>query len=170
MYAILDDDATSTLTSPRSALVRQTLAGSSSSPIRTSTSSNDVTFSTDRGWYVDFPDTGERVHIDGKLVQGALLVATTVPSNTACAPGGYGWLNFFDYLTGTAIEPTKNSVVSSRYEAPIVGINVIYIEGNPIASVVTANNPTPTKDPQVIVKGNAPVFTAKRVSWRELIP
>ncbi len=48
---------------------------------------------------LDFPDTGERANIDSKLVQGILIVPTIVPSNTACSPGGYGWLNYFDYTT-----------------------------------------------------------------------
>ncbi|MBU3910429.1 MAG: hypothetical protein KKF85_04790 [Gammaproteobacteria bacterium] len=169
-YAIKDDNATATLTG-RSELVQQPLApGASGAPTRTGGTSTTNVFLTQRGWYVDFPDSGERVNIDSKLVQGTLLVATTVPSNTACSPGGYGWLNFFDYLTGSAVNPTLSTVVSSRYESPIVGITVFYIDGKPIASVVTATNPTPTKDTNVEFKPSAPIFTGKRVTWRELIP
>lgn len=108
------------------------------------------------------------MHIDGKLVQGVLLVATTVPSNTACSPGGYGWLNFFDYETGGSIN-TTTSLVSTKYSAPIVGINVFYISGKPIVGVVTSSNPTPKLEPDVEFKASAPTFTGKRVTWRELV-
>ncbi|MSP86598.1 MAG: hypothetical protein EXR38_00615 [Methylotenera sp.] len=50
-----------------------------------------------------------------------------MPSNTACTPSGYGWLNFVDYKTGGAIE----TLVSQKYDATIVGISVIYVQGEP---------------------------------------
>ncbi len=69
------------------------------------------------------------MNIDGKLVQGTLLVATIVPSNTVCSPGGYGWLNYFNYLTGSSVD--TSGIVSSSYSNTIVGINVLYINGTP---------------------------------------
>ena len=170
-YAIKDDNATATLVnpggSPRNSLtlVQQTLTAGNG--IRTA-SNNPVDFTTGRGWYVDFPDSGERVNIDGKLVQGTLLVPTIVPSNTVCAPGGYSWLNFFNYQTGSSID--ASNIVSASYNNTIVGINVVYINGSPVIEVVTSNDPTPTVNPDVLIKGNASGFTGKRVLWRELNP
>jgi len=135
------------------------------------TATNAVDFFANRGWFVDFPDIGERVNIDAKLVQGTLLVPSIVPSNTVCAPGGYGWLNFFDYKTGGAITPIPGiPTASTKYDATIVGINVLYIQGSPIVEVVTSTNPTPKKDPDVQFRASAAGFTGKRVNWRELIP
>lgn len=169
-YAIKDDNATATLVNPRNSLVNQTIIPNpDGTATRVSGTTNSVNFYTDRGWYVDFPDTGERANLDGKLVLGTLLVPTIVPSNTACSPGGYGWLNYFDYKTGGAVN-TNPALVSNKYDAPIVGINVIYVQGQPKTSVVTATNPTPTQDTTVQFKANAPTFSGKRVIWRELIP
>lgn len=171
-YAIKDDDATSTLVNPRTTLKKRTLTSSVDAPERTGSlddPSSPFSFATDRGWYIDFPDSGERVNIDGKLVQGVLLIATTVPSNTACTPGGYSWLNFFDYMSGTPVILTT-ALVSTKYSSPIVGINVLYIGGKPVVEVVTSSNPTPTKEEKVEFPAAAPVFTGKRVTWRELIP
>lgn len=168
IYGIKDDDANVTLTSPRSALTAQTITASSNTATRTA-SSNVVNIQSDRGWYADLPDTGERVNIDSQLVSGVLLVATTVPTNTACSPGGTGWLNYFNYETGSAVN-TTTSQVSTKYDAPIVGINVLYIQGKPIVEVVTSSNPTPTKDPNPLFNATAGKFTGKRVTWRELIP
>jgi type IV pilus assembly protein PilY1 len=171
LYAIKDDNATVTLTNPggsprnSTTLVQQTLTQGAG--VRTA-STNPVDFSTDLGWYVDFPDTGERSNIESRLVQGTLLVATIVPSNSVCSPGGYGWLNFFDYLTGSSID--SSNIVSASYSNTIVGINVLYINGQPVIETVTSNDPTPTVNTDVLIKGTASGFTGKRVLWRELNP
>jgi type IV pilus assembly protein PilY1 len=180
-YAIKDDNATSTLVNPRTTLVQQflinnpngtaTRLSSGTAAAGAATASNTVNFFTGRGWYVDFPDTGERVNIDSKLVQGTLLVPTIVPSNTVCSPGGFGWLNFFDYTTGGSVTPIPGiPLASGKYDATIVGINVLFIQGSPVVEVVTSINPTPTKDPDVAFKATSVGFTGKRVIWRELIP
>jgi type IV pilus assembly protein PilY1 len=83
-YAIQDDDATVTLVNPRTSLIQQTLANNSDGTATRLASSNVVNFYTDRGWYVNFPESGERVNIDSTLIQGALIVPSIVPSNTAC--------------------------------------------------------------------------------------
>ena len=170
-YAIKDDNATTTLVNPggsprnSTTLVQQTLT--TANGVRTA-SNNPVDFTTGRGWYVDFPDSGERVNIDGKLVQGTLLVPTIVPSNTVCAPGGYGWLNYFNYQTGSSVD--TSGIVSSSYSNTIVGVNVLYINGSPIVEAVTSNDPTPTVNSNVLIKGTASGFTGQRVLWRELNP
>lgn len=167
LYAIKDMGDSTTLTDLRSKLKTQTLTTSADGATRTA-SSNPVDLRTDLGWYVDFPDSGERAHVDPMLDSGLLLVPTTVPSNTVCSPGGYGWLNYFSYLTGT----TDDGLVSQRYNAPIVGVNVYYTpDGQRHVSVVTSDNPTPKQpDKKLPNTGSQLNFQAKRVMWRELIP
>jgi type IV pilus assembly protein PilY1 len=176
-YAIKDDDASTTLVNPRNSLVQQFLVAnpdgtatrlSAASATATTTGMNPVDFGSGRGWFVDLPDLRERVNIDAKLVQGTLLVPSIVPSATECSPGGTGWLNFFDYKTGGAV--TTSGIASGKYDAPIVGTNVLYIDGNPVVEVVTANEPTPKIDPSVDFNATAGAFTGKRMLWRELIP
>ncbi|MDD5384647.1 MAG: PilC/PilY family type IV pilus protein [Gallionella sp.] len=177
-YAIKDDNATATLVNPRNTLVQQFLVNnpdgtasrvSSGSAAATPTAIKAVNFATDRGWYVDFPDSKERVNIDSKLVQGTLLVPTIVPSSTVCSPGGYGWLNYFDYKTGGAVN-TATGLASVKYDSTIVGVNVLYIGGQPKVGVVTSTNPTPELNTAVAFASAATGFTGKRVIWRELIP
>ncbi len=84
--------------------------------------------------------------MDFQLVQGTLLVPTIVPSNTACSPGGYGCFNYFNYQTGGPSSLTSD-IVSQYYNSPIVGMNVLYIGGQPMVEIVTSNNPTPTPPP-----------------------
>jgi type IV pilus assembly protein PilY1 len=159
-YSIKDDDATSTFVNPRNTLLEQTLSVVSGTATRTS-SNNTESASTYQGCFVDFPDIGERANIDGDLVSGKVIVPTIVPSNTACSPGGYGWLNFFNYK--------DCSGNSSKYDSTIVGVNVVYINGVAIPEVVTSTNPTPTADPNPIYPP-IPTFSGQRTIWRELIP
>ena len=168
-YAIMDDDATSTLVNPRDTLVEQTITNATDGSATRVSSGSAVNFNSVRGWFFDFPDAGERQNVDSKLVQGVLLIPTTVPKNTVCEPGGYGWLTYVDYKTGLAINTTTN-LVSTKFGAPIVGINVIYIEGKPVPWVVTSANPTPEKPEGPEFPPSGAAFTGKRVIWRELIP
>jgi type IV pilus assembly protein PilY1 len=176
-YAIKDDDATTTLANPRTTLVQQFLIAnpdgtatrlSATSASASGTGVNPVDFSSGRGWFVDLPDSRERVNIDAKLVLGTLLVPSIVPSATECSPGGSGWLNFFDYRTGGSV--TTSGIASGKYDSPIVGVNVLFIDGNPVVEVVTSTEPTPKIDPTVDFKATAGGFSGKRMLWRELIP
>lgn len=169
-YAIMDDNTATTLNNARTSLVKRTLINSSSTATRTTSTTACDGFSG-RGWYVDFPDTKERVNIDAQLVQGTLLAPSIVPLSTACSPGGYGWLNIFDYQTGCAI----NNLSGIKYDSPIVGVNILYIEGHPIVEVVTSTNPTPEIpkkdgkpcDWQCFFKPGAGItFSGNRTNWR----
>lgn len=179
IYAIKDDNATATLVNPRNTLVHQylinnpngtaTRLSSGTSTTTAASTINTVNFYTGRGWYVDLPDTGERVNLDAQLVQGTLLVPSIVPSNTACTPGGYGWLNYLNYKTGGAVNVSTN-LSAIRSDAPLVGVNVIFVQGNPMALAVDAYNPTPQNPGGDLFGTSAAGFAGKRVIWRELIP
>jgi Tfp pilus tip-associated adhesin PilY1 len=164
LYGIKDDQNTispTLLDNPRSSANKKTTAGqmgkmvqqtmTGSNGVRTNNNPSAVDFSTDRGWFVDFPDAGERVNIVSTLVQGVLVVPTIVPSNSICSPGGYGWLNFFDYKTGGSIY-TVDKVVGVKTDSTIVGVNILYINQVPIVEIVSSSNPTP-----VIPQYNGPV-------------
>jgi type IV pilus assembly protein PilY1 len=129
-------------------------------------------FTTDRGWVIDFPDPGERINVDMRLDAGAIIAPTTVPSNTVCSPGGYGWLNYFNYLNGNAVVGAENNLVSQKFNAPIVGVNIFRLpNGKRITTVVTADNPTPEQPPKGLggdAAGSG--FVGKRIIWRELTP
>jgi len=164
VYAIKDDDETSTLVNPRNTLVSQTLGiNPDGTATRITTSNNTVNFGTGRGWYVDLPDSGERVNINMMLISGVLVVPSIVPSNTACAPGGYGWLNLFNYKSGGS----ANTVASVKAHSPIVGVNLMYIDGKPKLSWVLVDNGTPT-DTGLGIPSKPVGFQKSRVLWREM--
>ncbi|HZW05927.1 MAG TPA: PilC/PilY family type IV pilus protein, partial [Phycisphaerales bacterium] len=72
LYAIKDDDATTTLVNPRTTLVQQFLINnpdgtatriSAKAADATETGSNEVDFGVHRGWFLDFPESRERVNL-----------------------------------------------------------------------------------------------------------
>jgi type IV pilus assembly protein PilY1 len=166
LYAITDANETVTLNNPRGStdMVNQTISNSGATRLVTN---NPVSYATKRGWYIDLPDSGERQNVPSQVVLGTLLVPTIVPSNTVCSPGGYGWLNFLNFKTGAII---AQSIVGSKTNAPIVGINVLYVNGKPKVSIVTTDNPTPeppAEEPEF--SSTTSGFQDRRVIWRELI-
>jgi type IV pilus assembly protein PilY1 len=168
LYGIKDDNIATTLINPKTQLVQQTIVPAGAGE-RTSGTNNGVNFDTGLGWYVDFPDTGERQNVPSQLVLGTLLVPTTVPTSSACQPAGYGWFNFFDYRTGlSVIQPS--GLVSKITTSPIVGFNVVYVDGKPRVSVVTADNPTPQLIPDIPFSGSGTGFQKTRAIWREMLP
>lgn len=181
LYAIKDNDATTTLVNPRAStktattqvdkMVQQTITDLGG--VRDG-SNNAVDLTVDRGWYVDFPDASngsERVALEAQLVKGTLLVATLVPSSSICNPGGYSWLNFFNYADGTPVQSATNKIVSIKYDSIIVGFNIIFIQGKPVVEVVTSTNPTPEvpqNAPDMFKSKGSADFKERRSMWREL--
>ncbi|MDP2247589.1 MAG: PilC/PilY family type IV pilus protein [Nitrosomonadales bacterium] len=166
LYAIKDDNATTTISDPRNTLVQQSMAVIDGDK-RESTSNNAVNWDVGLGWYINLPDTGERQHVASSLILGTLLVPTTVPTSSACQPAGYGWFTFLDYRTGRSV--IDSGLVSTMTSSPVVGFNVVYIDGKPKVSIVTADNPTPQLMPGVPFSGSGSGFNKVRSIWRELI-
>jgi type IV pilus assembly protein PilY1 len=173
MYAIMDNNATTTLTNPRGTLVAQPLSASGTTratvlPVK------PVDFAAKQGWYVDFTDTGERQTVNTILASGTLLSSTVVPIPTVCSPGGYSWLDCFDYKTGATVS-CNTSGGSAKIDTIIVGMNVVYVAKNPSSPGVTSPVLNSVGSNGKIFKpidfrSNPPEgFSAKKVIWRELI-
>jgi type IV pilus assembly protein PilY1 len=118
-----------------------------------------------KGWYVDLIDSGERVNVDMKLQLGTLVVASNVPGNTSCEPGGYSYKNYFDYATGLSPAGATQPVGSRLSNALAVGINVIRLPDGRIVVIGMDSSGTPQTFEAPIASG-AP--TGKRITWREL--
>jgi len=173
LYAIKDDDATATFDNPRlgtGADDMEQLTFANVGAYRKA-SGNVVNWASQRGWYVDFPDLGERANVDPQLEFGILIAPTTIPSNEACAPSGTGWVNYVDYETGLAATGSADGYVGQKTNTPPVGMNLIMLpDGTIVASVVEAGDPTPKPVPGIGFEPSSGDFKGKRVIWRELVP
>jgi type IV pilus assembly protein PilY1 len=125
------------------------------------------TWSTDSGWYIDLPDSGERVNIDPQLQLGTLTVASNTPTLDTCTAGGVAHINYLDYLTGSYVEGSPGGMASITIGSSlVVGINVIMLPGGKVVAIVTtASNQQLTQDAPVAPSE----FAGRRVSWRELV-
>jgi type IV pilus assembly protein PilY1 len=96
--------------SSNSDLVEQTIAtdlADDGSTVRVIDPPASVTYSndfatTDFGWFMDLPESGERVVIQPAILAGIAFFNTLTPSTDACGFGGTSWTMFADAMTGQA--------------------------------------------------------------------
>ncbi|MCU7813383.1 MAG: hypothetical protein KZQ77_19430 [Candidatus Thiodiazotropha sp. (ex Notomyrtea botanica)] len=114
------DDGTPITVARDSVLVEQTVNQTTlgSADVRLLTN-NPVDYTTDRGWYFDLPESGERI-VTNPIVFGDLVVynSITPESNLCSTSGGTSWLMVHNLLDGSepdfiAIDVTNNGVFDS---------------------------------------------------------
>ena len=92
------DDGDKSLT--RSSLVQQTLVSGFPSNVRVTTQ-NTVDYTSKKGWYIDLPDTGERVVTNPKVRGNLVFFNTLIPSSQPCSYGGSGWTMLVKQVDGS---------------------------------------------------------------------
>jgi type IV pilus assembly protein PilY1 len=148
-------------------MVEQTMTNTTDATgtaIRTLTS-NPVDLASKNGWIIDLPTKGERVNVDPRLVLGTLLVLSNVPESSACTPGGFSYLNFIDYKTGSFVASSEGGVAGVRISSFGVGVNVVKLGETIKAIVTTSKKEYPDYDPPI--ETSSP--QGHRSSWRELM-
>ncbi|MDX9995383.1 MAG: PilC/PilY family type IV pilus protein [Rhodocyclaceae bacterium] len=171
VWAIRDKLETTPTTNLRITLGERIInnVGSGTSAYRTVTTTS---CDTGDGWFADLPDSGERVNIDIKLQLGTLIVASNVPSSSACTIGGYGWLNFFNYRSGCAVANSENDSVGVRLvgasgtESLAVGTNIVRLPNGKTVVIVTTSA---AEQLTLQAPFDVPPPVGKRVSWREIV-
>ncbi len=121
----------------------------------------DVVWSSHTGWYVDLSLTeGERVNVDMEQQLNQLIVASNIPTPTACSPGGTSWLYYLDVGSGKPL-------LSYAFPTLIAGITTVQTSTGKLVTLVQGvdgkNKPRAGADPT-----NLPPATQRRTSWREL--
>jgi len=163
VYAIKDSLTATAIASPRAALAKISLPTTGS---RSATCDVSAGCNTGNGWYADLPDTGERVSVAMELQLGTLVVASNVPANSACEPGGYGYINFFD--TSSGFPPPGTSTAQGRYTVSglTVGLSIVKLPSGTVVVYRQKHTGEPPGKEDVPIGAGAP--SGKRVTWREL--
>jgi type IV pilus assembly protein PilY1 len=162
IYAIIDRFGSSI--TPRSTLAQRTITANSGTA---TVSCGTGGCTAPNGWYADFPNSKERVNIGPRVELGTLVVATGIPENDACSPGGKSWVYYFDYDTGSFVPGVSNSQVGSEISnAMVVGLTIVKINGKPTVLTTTNDGTTTGGNPDTFSTG-APSGT--KVQWRELL-
>ncbi len=149
-------------------VVQQTLTQTTdvSGAIVRTASSNAVDFSSNDGWFIDLPDTGERDNTDPALALGTLVFTTNVPNANACTIGGYSWIYYLDYRTGSFVSTASGQQVARRLGNSLATRPVLVrLPNNSVVSLTKLSDTT-------VDVGNVPIGaggnTVRRVLWREL--
>jgi type IV pilus assembly protein PilY1 len=146
-------------------------------PVMTGTSKT-VSFSTQSGWFIDFPNTGERGNTDPVLALGTLGFTTNTPSTAnSCSVGGFSYNWFLNYANGSAVSTSTTGVISTE-------LGTHNADGS-MSSTAFATSPTYFTLPDGTVKdltclsdgtcveSTPPIGSGggstRRTSWRELI-
>ena len=179
-YAIKDGLGSTVLTNPRASgshfipqIETNTTCPSGTSTsicntgqsVRTSTS-DPVSFTTDNGWYIDFPDSGERANTDPTLALGTIAFNTNIPNSSACTVGGNSFRYFLDYCTGAPVSTAGGVVAVSLGNALATRPVIVRLPNNTIVELTRLSDGT-------TVTSNVPIspgaVATRRVSWRELV-
>ena len=135
-------------------------------------SGTSLDWSVNAGWYVDYPEAGERANIDQILALGTLIVPTNVPASSACESGGHAWINYMDYASGLSIvsnvkgKNTHTGISSQLIPSALaVGVSVIQLPDNSVEGIVTTSD---YKSPNVPIQFAPAPFQNKLESWRDL--
>lgn len=163
IYGIKDPLEATGHTNVRASLVGQTLIESGST--RTA-SSNPVDWSVKNGWYVDLPDSKERINIDMLMMFNTLVAASNVPQSVASCTegGGYSWLYVLDIASGSNV----SGRAATKQSSLLVGITPVVNEAGTGGGVIK----TPALG--VLEKSSLPTVAkpaaqGRRASWRELV-
>lgn len=133
MHGVWDHNSTVSVTSAD--LVKQVMQPDTSNPGFRAASNYAVPYSATgkKGWYIDLPDSGERLTAVPTLENGVFLFTTIVPSVSPCDFGGKGFVNAVDYLTGgmlsfPAFDTSKKGVVVLS-DAKSAGMATVFAPG-----------------------------------------
>lgn len=141
---------------------------------------NNINFSTQNGWYMDFPDLGERIVTDA-VIRGDLVFFNTMrPDTNPCEAGGSGWLMVAKWINGgrpgeIAFDINRDTLLDDKDSIAGEAAAGVEIVGIPTAPVNLANirytSTTQTTggstiDATEILKVGGP--RTGRLSWEEL--
>jgi type IV pilus assembly protein PilY1 len=180
-YGIWDSGKPITLdrTAKDPVLVKQTLTNTTSgdSEVRTDTN-NPVNYDFHKGWFVDLPDSKERVISNPLVYIDLVIFTTTVPFKNPCShSAGYSWTMFLNLADGSepdyvAVDVTGNGVFDGEDQIDdhnASGIKTDSMLGDPTAVDsgvgITIYQPVDDEDGLGDNKVPSPNYNGARSSW-----
>lgn len=144
-------------------------------------SSNAVNWNTKYGWYLNLPESGERIGYNPQVLGGNLLkFSSIIPSADICEAGGTSWDYYTNALTGgrLAWSPFVDLAAMQAFGTDLtayasarksnIGITppgTILTEGQGRGTVFQGGS----KGEMDYYKANLGQATAGRISWREIL-
>jgi len=141
---------------------------------------NAVDYSVSNGWYMDLPESGERLITDPVIRGDHVFFNTMIPDSNPCNFGGRGWLMVAKWLDGgrpdkIAFDLNRDSALDSLDKIggePAVGLEITGIATSPVnlANKRYASTTETTGGSTIDVTEISEVSGPKtgRLSWEEL--
>jgi len=180
-YGIRDNGSQVTSVSRSNLQVQtiDTVDNSTSAGILNSGSSTVVDWGTKSGWYIDLPETGERVGYDPRLYGDILYFPSLAPSADVCSYGGDSWDYFVDYLNGGALDSSPFAGVGKVQTSTSGVLGVAIRRKSEVGISPTGTSVSAGRGQGVFFKGgstggvesfgtNLGSTQGRRVAWREL--
>jgi type IV pilus assembly protein PilY1 len=130
---------------------------------------NEIFGGGKRGWYVDLPESAERVVTNPSLGLGVITFTTNIPSGVdPCLPGGSSWVWSLDYRTGTAIVSSTTTYPAARSLGLALASRPVLVKlpTGKVQGLIRKSDATTTSQ-TIPTAGGA--ISGKRKSWREVI-
>jgi type IV pilus assembly protein PilY1 len=141
-------------------------------PTTRTVSNNPVDWSSGSGWYVDLNpgnvSPGERVNLDPQLVLGTLVVASNIPSATACTVGGESWIYQFNYATGSYVATAPSHIVATKLPGNTLAVGMVIVRLPSGQLKVITTGAAGNKETLGVHTGGGG-GGGRKISWRELI-
>ncbi len=145
---------------------------------------NNVDYSSTDGWYIDFPDSGERLITDPVIRGDLVFFNTMIPDTNPCNFGGSGWLMVAKWSNGglpgeIAFDLNNDSLLDEKDEigaVPAVGVEVTGIPTSPVNlgrrryTSTTETTGGSSIDVTDIADAGAGGTKTGRLAWEELTP
>ena len=150
-----------------SAFVQQTLTVDTTA--NTASDSNTaVNFSDPAigGWWLDLPNSGERVATNMSVQYNTLVVGSAIPTGNVCDSGGQSWRYFLNATSGGAV---SSNPVGALWDANALMVGqgwIVDAAGNTRILEVGSNGKIKTEVPPTIIP--SATGGGHRTSWREL--
>lgn len=128
-----------------------------------------VNFSSNGGWYIDFPQAGERNNTDPAIIKGTLLIATNLPSSSSCSIGGDSYLYQLDYRTGGSVSTSPTGVVGKKLGNELTSRPVVAMLEDGTSRSYTQGSGGQQPQVSLVWDNSTTDGVPRRVSWRELI-
>lgn len=163
-------------------LVQQTISigATTSGDVGRTLSNNAVDYSSNHGWYMTFPDSGERLVTDPVIRGDLVFFNTMTPDTNPCQAGGVGWLMVAKWNNGgrpdeVAFDISNDSQLDGLDEIngeAAAGVEIIGIPTSPVNlankryTSTTQTTGGSTINITEIIKVSGP--RTGRLSWEEL--
>ena len=146
------------------------------------TSDHPIDFTNKKGWFMDLPESGERIDVNPIIRDGRFIFITRTPSSAMCDAGGSSWLMELNYLTGGRLDISPFDITGdSKIDQNDIdggqtpsGLQII---GGMVATPTPIDTAAPTIEYKVLVdtsgeiqsiaESKKPTYKG-RISWREL--